>query len=81
MAILTTKEYLMRYRNCRCPEHGYGIANSLVKYSGYCSICNQFWKFIRYIEMKDIPYYWWYFDPDNPKMKIGKCRGGRVKGK
>ncbi len=50
-------------RNNGCPNHGYHIQDSLVKYTGYCSYCKKFWRFRRAIEVPSTPYFWYYFEP------------------
>ncbi len=74
--VLSASEWLKKYRNDGCPQHGYHLADSLVKTTGYCSKCNQFWRFVRRIEMKDIPYHWYYFDIETNRP-IGKVYSGR----
>lgn len=75
---LSVREWLIKNRSGRCPQHGGHIPDSLVKYSGYCSHCNQFWKFRRWIEHRNIPYWWYYFNPDTREI-IGECFHGSKK--
>lgn len=63
MTIVSRSDWLKKYRGDKCPKHGFYIDKSLVKYTGYCKVCDKFWRFIRYIEMKKMPYYWFYFVP------------------
>lgn len=77
---LSASEWLKRKRNEGCPLHGFHIPDSLVKYSGYCRHCNRFWRFTRIIEKKDIPYWWFYFDPET-QTRIGEVYSGRKGGK
>jgi hypothetical protein len=72
----SASEWLKLKRNEGCPQHGFHLADSLVKYSGYCSKCDQFWMFRRRIEKKDIPYWWSYFNPETHQL-IGKTFTGR----
>lgn len=74
---MSSREYLTKFRNNGCPLHGFHISNSLVKYSGYCNRCNQFWRFHRAHEMKRMPYWWYYFDPETKKL-IGKVFKGKA---
>ena len=78
--LLSANEWLKRNRNWGCPQHGFHIANSLVKYSGYCKHCDRFWKFVRHIEMKGIPYYWYYFNPETRQV-IGEIFSGKQNGR
>lgn len=75
--LLSAREWLKKKRNEGCPQHGFHLANSLVKYSGYCKVCDRFWRFHRWIEKRNIPYWWYYFDPDTQKM-IGKVYRGDI---
>lgn len=74
--IPSATEWLKQKRNAGCPQHGFHLADSLVKYSGYCHHCDRFWVFRRRIEEKDIPYVWYYCDPETQKI-IGKVYSGR----
>lgn len=73
---LSASEWLKKHRNESCPLHGYHIARSLVRYSGYCRHCNQFWRYICYNQTKQMPYIWYYFDPET-RLAIGKVFKGQ----
>lgn len=77
---LSASDWLRKNRNEGCPLHGFHIPDSLVRYSGYCRHCNQFWRFRRWIEHKNIPYWWHYFNPETKEV-VGKVFHGSKRGK
>ena len=62
--ILSASEWLRKNRDAGCPLHGFYISKSLVKYSGYCRVCNRYWRYVCHSDMTKMPYFWHYMNPE-----------------
>jgi hypothetical protein len=78
--IPSASEWLRKHRNKGCPQHGFHIAKSLVRYSGYCRHCDRFWRYFCHNDMATMPYFWYYYDPET-QVAIGRAFSGRHNGK